>query len=98
MSAQKTVLKIKRLGKIFGGCEIFDFENIPQGYIKLCGAGVPKPKGSRKFPHIKNTLINPTDDQVIEYAKKLMTRSDIFQTNSEKNPNDYTFEIVEKNK
>ncbi len=90
-----TVLKIKRLGKIFGNCEIFDFENIPQGYIKLCGTGIPKPKGSRKFAHINKTLINPSDDQVIEYAKKLMTSSDMFNTNSEKNPNDYTFEIVE---
>lgn len=78
-----------------GNCDMFDFENIPQGYIKICGTGIPKPKGSRKFPHINKTLINPSDDQVIEYAKKLMTHSDIFQTSSEKNPNDYTFEIEE---
>ena len=32
----QTVLKIKRLG-IMGACNWFDFENIPQGYIKICG-------------------------------------------------------------
>ncbi len=92
--SQPTVLRIKRRGKIGGNCEWFDFENIPQGYIKICGTGIPKPKGTQQL-HYNGWLVSPTDNQIIEYAKKLMTHSDIFETNSEKNPNDFTFEIVE---
>ncbi len=67
-------LKIFRLGKI-GNVEWFDFEQVPQGYIHICGTPIPKPKGSRKLEHINGSLVNPTDEQVIEHAKKLNARN-----------------------
>lgn len=80
-------LEIKHIGDMGTGVQWFDFEKIPQGYIHLCGTGVPKPKRSRKFPHINGTLIDPTDEQVIDYAKKLMRHS-------EKNPDNYNFKVI----
>ncbi len=75
-------IKILRLGKVFGSVEWFDFEQVPQGYIKICGTGVPKPKGLRKNLAVNGTLINPTDQQVIEYARKLNSRSPDYNPNN----------------
>lgn len=88
-SHEMKTLKIIRLGKIGGQCEWFDFEEIPQGYIHICGMGISKPKRSRKFPHVNGTLINPTEEQVIDYAKSLMMHST-------EDPNNYNFVIIEK--
>lgn len=87
------VIRILRLGRS-GDCAIFDFVEVPQGYIHLCATGVPKPKRSRKFPHVNGVLIDPTDDQVKDYARLLMSRSDIYNTSSEKNPENYIFDIT----
>ncbi len=77
------------------GNGIFDFKDVPQGYIRLCCVGVPKPKGSRKFPHVNGVLTDPTDEQVIDYAKHLMSRSDMFGQSSGKDPNSVKIIIVE---
>lgn len=88
-SQKMKTLKIIRLGQIVSQCEWFDFEEIPQGYIHICGIGIPKPKRSRKFPHVNGILINPTDEQVIDHAKSLMMHS-------KEDPDNYNFVIVEK--
>ena len=88
MSENQMVIKIIRYGN-----GIFDFKDVPQGYVHLCCVGVPKPKGSRKFPQINGVLVSPTDEQVIDYAKYLMSRSDIFGQSSGKDPNNVKFII-----
>lgn len=70
----------------------FDFVQVPQGYIKINGSCVLRPKGMRakNNPNVTENgraLIDPTDDQIIEHAKSLMKYS-------KENPNDYTFVIT----
>jgi hypothetical protein len=93
----KYVIRILRLGKIGGEIEWFDFEQVPQGYIHVCGSSVRKPKGTRmkKTEHIDGSIINPTDDQIIDQAKRMMVRNDLYGQNSGKNPEDFIF-VVEK--
>lgn len=90
-------LKIYRLGKR-NECEWFDFGEIPQGYIKMHGTPVARPKGMRRMQkgiavHNGHYFYNPTDEQVIEYAHKLMTRADIYNTISEHEPEQFQFVI-----
>jgi len=81
-------IEILRLGKAYGGgCEWFDFKNVPQSYIIFCGVGVQKPKYSRKFPHINGNLIDPSDEQVFAQAKSFLRKG--------LNPDDYEFVIVD---
>ncbi len=82
----KEQIKILRLGKI-SGVEWFDFVQVPQGYIHICGSSVRKPKGHGKFKHIEGSLIDPTDDQIIAHAKNMMRHS-------EKNSDNYEFIIT----
>ena len=86
----KEILEIINLGN-----GIYDFEKIPQGYIKLCGGrGIPKIKGMRKNLIYNGRIINPSEDQVIDYARQLMSRNDMYGTNSGKDPEDYEIRIV----
>lgn len=86
----KLKIRILRLGKL-SDCNWFDFVEVPQGYIRMCGTGVPRPKGMRKNPNVVsgNCLIDPTDEQIINHAKHLMKYSS-------KNPDDCEFEITSK--
>lgn len=72
----------------------FDFENVPQGYIHVCVTNIPKPKGRCKFAHDGRHLLNPTDEQVIEYARLRMTQNDMYGTNSKENPEQFEFIII----
>lgn len=84
----KEKIEILRLGKaIGGGVEWFDFKNVPQRFIIFNGVGVLKPKFSRKFPHINGNLIDPSDDQVFDQAKRFLSKN--------LNPDDFEFVIVD---
>jgi len=72
----------------------FDFEDVPQGYIHVCVTCIPKPKGRCKFAHDGRHLLNPTDEQVIEYAKQRMTQNDMYGTNSKESPEEFEFKII----
>ena len=85
----KKVIRILRLGKMGSQVNWFDFVEVPQGYVKICGSGVPKPKRSRKFAFVNGSLIDPSDDQIIDHAKYLMR-------NSGKDPADFEFVITDK--
>ena len=79
-------------------CVWFDFKEIPQGYIKMNGTPIPRPKGMRRMQngiavHNGNYFYNPTDEQVIAHAKRLMSKSDIFNTISEHDPDDFNFVV-----
>ena len=84
----KYEFKILKLGKIMGQVMWCDFEQVPQGYIHICGTGIKKPKGSRRFAHVNGSLIDPTDDQIIEQAKRFLRQ--------ELNVNDFAFVVTEK--
>lgn len=75
ISDGKQVIRIQRLGRMGGECMWFDFEQVPQGYIHICGTGISKPKRSRKFKHVNNVLVDPTDDQIIEQGKNILARN-----------------------
>jgi hypothetical protein len=100
MSNGKLVIQILRLGKMGGVdyVDYFDFEQVPQGYVHICGSSVRKAKGVRmkKTEHIDGAIIDPTDDQIIDYAKRMIARTDMYGQSSGKNPDNYVFEIVEK--
>ena len=92
-------LTIYRIGKR-NECEWFDFGEIPQGYIKMHGTPVTRPKGMRRMQkgiavHNGHYLYNPTDEQVIEHAKRLMTKADIYNTVSDSDPDSFNM-IIEK--
>lgn len=89
MSDTKPILEILDLGN--GN---FDFEKIPQGYVHVCCTGIPKTKGMRKHLVNNGCIINPTHEQVIAYAKLLMSRSDMYGESSGKIPDDYEIIIV----
>jgi len=86
----KETLKIKRVGN--GN---FDFEAIPQGYIHRCVVGVPKIKYMKKSLCTGNRITDPTDAQVIDYARKMMVNNDMYGQNSGKNPDSYEIVIVD---
>lgn len=88
----KLQVRILRLGKMTyedqTSAEWFDFVEVPQGYIHVCGTSVKKPKRVRKFPHTNGSLIDPTDEQIIDQAKDLLARN--------LDPNDFEFVITDK--
>jgi len=88
----KLVVRILRLGKMTyedkTSAEWFDFVEVPQGYIHICGTSVSKPKRVRKYPHTNGSLIDPTDEQIIDQAKKLLAQN--------LNPNDFDFVITDQ--
>lgn len=98
MSKTIKTIKIIRLEKSYDGIDQFDFKNVPQGYIHICCSTVPRIPRVRKYKVIDGRLADPTDQQVIDHAKKLMVRPDIFNETSEKDPEDFIFEIVEEEK
>ena len=94
----KQVIKILKIGRVGSDSEVdwYDFCEVPQGYIKINGTPVPNPKGARKFKKVNGLLVDPTEEQVIDYAKRLMSRTDLMGQTSGKNPDDYVFEVTSK--
>jgi len=88
----KLIVRILRLGKMSyedgTSAEWFDFVDVPQGYIHVCGTSVTKPKRVRKFPHTNGSLIDPTDEQIIDQAKRILAQN--------LNPNDFQFVVTDK--
>jgi len=88
----KLQVRVLRLGKMTYGdgtsAEWFDFVEVPQGYVHVCGTSVRKPKRTRKYPHTNGSLIDPTDEQITDQAKKLLARN--------LDPNNFKFVITDK--
>ena len=92
VSDGKQIIRILKLG-MKDGVMWCDFEQVPQGYIIMCGTSLRKPKGARntksKIIHSDGRLIDPTDDQIIEYGKRMMISKDMYDESSGKNPDDF---------
>lgn len=100
ISDGKQIIRIQKLGHI-DGVMWCDFEQVPQGYVIICGTCLRKPKGARntksKIIHSDGMLIDPTDDQIIDYGKRMMISKDMYDESSGKNPDDFIW-IVENKK
>lgn len=103
----KQIIRILKLGKkplgnMPSGNDVMwcDFEQVPQGYIIVCGTSLRKPKGARNTKsniiHSDGRLIDPTDDQIIDYGKRMMVSTDIYDQSSGKNPDDFIWLVENK--
>lgn len=92
ISDGKQIIRIQKLG-LKDGVMWCDFEQVPQGYIHVCGTCIKKPKGARNTKsniiHSNGYLIDPTDDQIIDYGKRMMISKDIYEESSGKNPDNF---------
>lgn len=100
----KTIKIIKM--NLINGTRWFDWSNVPQGYMVIGFNPIPKPKGMRKtqkdskgkkYIAVSNGghLIEPTDEQIIQYAKRLMGVPDMYNAQTDVEIDTVKFKIEE---
>ncbi len=92
---------------LINGTRWFDWSKVPQGYMVMGATPIPKPKGMRKIQKDSNGkkyiaisnggyLIEPTDEQIIQYAKRLMGVPDMYNAQTDVEVDTVKFKIVVK--
>ena len=102
-SKKTNIIRITKLN-VINGIRWLDWSLVPQGYMVMDATPIPKPKGMRKIQkdsngekyiaHNGRYLIEPTDEQIIQYAKRLMGVPDMYNAQTDVEVDTVQFKII----